>query len=320
MPKRYAGQTGERHSERISRNARTDSCSNPRSDQVTEALMKATQGLTERRSEFLKSLVDFTKEHRGQRWSGTLSEFLEGVFPADPRGMTRTSHQYVWDMLRSKGFDEPGGRFRCQLFEDELYGIDDTIDRVVDYFKAASAGSEVGRRLLLLLGPPSGGKSSMVILLKRGLEAYSHTEAGAIYAIKGCPVHESALHLVPHTLRPKFRQTYDVEISGELCPQCASRLQLEFGGDFMQMPVERVFISEASRVGVGTYAPHDPTTADIADLVGSVDLSKVSEFGDEGDPRAWSWSGAVFAASRGVLEMIEILKVKREFLYLLLTP
>ena len=85
------------------------------------------------------------------------------------------------------------------------------------------------------------------------------------------------------------------------------------------MPVERVFISEASRVGVGTYAPHDPTTADIADLVGSVDLSKVAQYGDEGDPRAWSWSGAVYAASRGVLEMIEILKVKREFLYLLLT-
>src|SRR3989440_21955 len=87
----------------------------------------------------------------------------------------------------------------------------------------------------------------------------------------------------------------------------------------MQMPVQRMFLSEAARTGVGTYAPHDPTTADIADLVGSVDLSKVSEIGDEGDPRAWSWSGAVFAASRGMLEMIEILKVKREFLYLLLT-
>ncbi len=60
-------------------------------------------------------------------------------------------------------------------------------------------------------------------------------------------------------------------------------------------------------------------SADIADLVGSVDLSKVAQVGDEGDPRAWSWSGAVYAASRGVLEMIEILKVKREFLYLLLT-
>ena len=53
--------------------------------------------------------------------------------------------------------------------------------------------------------------------------------------------------------------------------------------------------------------------------MGSVDLSKVAQYGDEGDPRAWSWSGAVYAASRGVLEMIEILKVKREFLYLLLT-
>jgi serine protein kinase len=225
----------------------------------------------------------------------------------------------MWDMMRAEGYDDNSGRFRCQLFEDELYGVDDTIERVVDYFKAASAGSEVGRRLLLLLGPPSGGKSSLVILLKRGLEEYSHTDQGALFAIHGCPVHESPLHLVPHTLRPQFRQTYGVDITGELCPHCVHRLGGEYSGDFMQMPVQRIFLSEAGRMGVGTYAPHDPTTADIADLVGSVDLSKVSEFGDEGDPRAWSWSGSVFAASRGLLEMIEILKVKREFLYLLLT-
>ena len=285
----------------------------------TDTTMKTPT--SERHSDFLKSLVEFTKDHRAARWSGTLSDFLETIFRNDAKGIVRTSHQYTWDMLRANGFDEgfSDGRFRCQLFEDELFGIDDTIGRVLDYFKAASAGSEVGRRLLLLLGPPSGGKSSMVILLKRGLEAYSQTDAGALYAIHGCPVHESPLHLIPHTLRPQFRQTYGVEITGELCPHCTSRLQHDYGGDFMQVPVERIFISESGRVGVGTYAPHDPTTADIADLVGSVDLSKVSEFGDEGDPRAWSWSGAVFAASRGLLEMIEILKVKREFLYLLLT-
>ncbi len=263
----------------------------------------------EQRTSLIRSLSDFTRQHRAAHWAGTFASFLETVFPADTRGIARTSHQYMWDMLRAKE----------QLFADELFGVDDTIERVMDYFKAASAGSEVGRRLLLLLGPPSGGKSSMVILLKRGLEAYSHTDAGALYGIHGCPVHESPLHLIPHTMRGQFRQTYGVEVSGELCPYCVSRLQHEFSGDFMQMPVQRIFISEAGRVGVGTYAPHDPTTADIADLVGSVDLSKVSEFGDEGDPRAWSWSGAVFAASRGVLEMIEILKVKREFLYLLLT-
>jgi serine protein kinase len=276
-------------------------------------------GVAGRHSDFLKSLFDFTKDHRAARWTGTFAKFLEGVFPADAHAITRSSHQYIWDMMRAQGLDDTSGRVRCQLFKDELYGIDDTIERVVDYFKAAAAGSEVGRRLLLLLGPPSGGKSSMVILLKRGLEAYSQTDAGALYAIHGCPVHESPLHLVPHTLRPQFRETYGVEITGELCPYCAHRLAQELSADFMQMPVHRFLVSEAGRCGVGTYAPHDPTTADIADLVGSVDLSKVSEYGDEGDPRAWSWSGAVFAASRGLLEMIEILKVKREFLYLLLT-
>jgi len=278
-----------------------------------------SDGNNERKASLLRSLNDFTKEHRAAHWAGTFASFLEQIFPNDARSLARTSHQYIWDMMRAEGFDDSQGRFRCQLFEDELYGINDTIERVVDYFKAAAAGSEVGRRLLLLLGPPSGGKSSMVILLKRGLEEYSHTDAGALYGIHGCPVHESALHLVPHTLRGQFRASYGVDIQGELCPHCVSRLQHDFNGDFMQMPVERIFITEAGRVGVGTYAPHDPTTADIADLVGSVDLSKVSEFGDEGDPRAWSWSGAVFAASRGMLEMIEILKVKREFLYLLLT-
>src|ERR1051325_1891299 len=273
----------------------------------------------ERHTNFLKSLETFSKGHRAAEWSGTFGAFLESIFPQNPAGIVRSSHQYVWDMLRTDGLADDTGQLHCRVFEDELYGIEQTLDRLVDYFKAASAGSEVGRRLLLLLGPPSGGKSSMVILLKRGLEEYSHTDAGALYGIHGCPVHESALHLVPHTLRGQFRASYGVDIQGELCPFCVARLQQEFHGDFMQMPVQRIFINEAGRVGVGTYAPHHPTTADIADLVGSVDLSKVSEFGDEGDPRAWSWSGAVFAASRGMLEMIEILKVKREFLYLLLT-
>src|SRR4026208_2507816 len=64
---------------------------------------------------------------------------LESVFPADSRGVSRSSHQYMWDMMRA----EQG------LFKDELYGIDDTLERVTDYFKAAASGSEVGRRLPL---------------------------------------------------------------------------------------------------------------------------------------------------------------------------
>src|SRR3981081_4267860 len=130
---------------------------------------------------------------------------------------------------------------------------------------------------------------------------------------------ENPLNLIPASLRAEFRDRYGVEIQGELSPWAREYVERELDGGFVRGPWGGVFLSEASRTGIGTYAPHDPTTADIADLVGSVDLAKVAQIGDEGDPRAWSWSGAVYAASRGLLEMIEILKVKREFLYLLLT-
>ncbi|MDX1374837.1 MAG: serine protein kinase, partial [Burkholderiales bacterium] len=136
----------------------------------------------ERQQSFLRSLDEFSKDHRAAHWSGTFGEFLENIVPANAEGIGRSSHEYVWDMIRSKSHVDDDGRFRCTLFEEELFGIDETLERLVDYFKAASAGSEVGRRLLLLLGPPSGGKSSLVILLKRGIEEYSRTEAGALYA------------------------------------------------------------------------------------------------------------------------------------------
>ncbi len=270
---------------------------------------------------FIESLSTFTREHQAKQWRGTFAEFVRDIVGPQSRLVTRSSHQYVWDMLRwmqrREQKESDDNHFR--LFSHELFGIDKPLQRVVDYFKAASAGSEVGRRLLLLLGPPSGGKSSLVILLKRGIEEYSLTDEGAIYGLQGSPLHENPLNLVPYSLRAEFRETYGVDIQGDLSPWAQSVLEHEYGGDFMRYPVERIFLAEAKRMGVGTYAPHDPTTADIADLIGSVDLSKVSDYGDEGDPRAWSWSGAVYSASRGLLEMIEILKVKREFLYLLLT-
>jgi len=272
-------------------------------------------------SDFLDSLNRFSKEHRAQRWEGTLADFLTHILPTRPAAFTRTSHEYIWDMLLWHGRDAEGDDVQKarELFKRELFGVDEPLRRVVDYFKAAAAGSDVGRRLLLLLGPPSGGKSTLAILLKRGLEEYSRTDEGALYAIKGSPLRESPLNVIPTSLRSEFRDAYGVSISGEISPWARDYIDRECEGDYLRMPVERIFLSEAARCGIGTYAPHDPSTADIADLVGSVDLSKVAHVGDEGDPRAWSWSGAVYAASRGVLEMIEILKVKREFLYLLLT-
>src|SRR5690606_30354115 len=192
------------------------------------------------RHTFIDDLTAFATEHHAQHWRGTFAEFLRDILPKDPPRFARSSHQYIYDMLlwyrdaqranpvQHADFEaESSPVTEKALFSGELFGIDAALDRVVDYFKAAAAGSDVGRRLLLLLGPPSGGKSSLVILLKRGLEEYSHTEQGALYALSGSPLHESPLNLIPASLRPKFRETYGVDFNGELSPHSRARLRSE---------------------------------------------------------------------------------------------
>jgi serine protein kinase len=105
-----------------------------------------------RRSTFVDSLSSFSRLHRAQRWEGTFSQFLNEILPKNPAALARTSHEYIWDMLRwhgrtaqSDGGESNGAR---ELFRRELFGIDEPLSRVVDYFKAAAAGSDVGRRLL----------------------------------------------------------------------------------------------------------------------------------------------------------------------------
>ena len=66
-----------------------------------------------------------------------------------------------------------------------------------------------------------GGKSTIVSMLKRGLESYPRTDEGAVYAIRGCPMHEEPLHLVPEVLRDDVERDHP---STRLCrrSRCAA--------------------------------------------------------------------------------------------------
>ena len=164
---------------------------------------------------FVDSLSAFSRLHRAQRWEGTFGEFLTTILPAIPRDRAHQPRVHLGHaaVVRARSGGQRQTR-RARLFKRELFGVDEPLARVVDYFKAAAAGSDVGRRLLLLLGPPSGGKSTLAILLKRGLEEYSRTDEGALYAIKGSPLRRTPLNLVPASLRGGFRETYGVESTG----------------------------------------------------------------------------------------------------------
>src|SRR5215831_18629305 len=99
---------------------------------------------------FIESLSSFSKLHRAQRWEGTFGDFLANILPANPSALARSSHEYIWDMLRWHGraaAPDAAENVRArELFKRELFGIDEPLSRVVDYFKAAAAGSDVGRR------------------------------------------------------------------------------------------------------------------------------------------------------------------------------
>ena len=52
---------------------------------------------------FIETLSSFSRLHRAQRWEGTFGEFLANILPANPAALARTSHEYIWDMLRWHG-------------------------------------------------------------------------------------------------------------------------------------------------------------------------------------------------------------------------
>lgn len=267
----------------------------------------------------LEKIDAHLQTHRASAWEGTFRDYLTNVLIPAPY-LGKRAHQRLYDMISAAGVSmDEDGKESYGFFEHDLFGIDAPLAKVVEYFKAAALGSDVGRRILLLYGPPSSGKSQLVILLKRGLEEFSYTDAGAVYAIADCPQHEDPLNLIPHVMRREFQMEIGIHVEGELCPLCALHLRERHHGDIYQMPVRRIFFSEKERRGIGTFVPSDPKSQDIAELVGSIDLSTIGDYGSESDPRAYRFDGELNVANRGLMEFIEMLKADERFLYVLLT-
>ena len=267
-------------------------------------------------------LEDLRREHEALRWEGSFREYFELV-AQNPR-IAQLSHARINDMVHAAGVERLNEGTQHEIlsykfFANELFGIEEPIARIVEYFKSAAQRLEVRKRILLLMGPVGGGKSTIVNMLKRGLEEWAKTEAGAVYAIKDCPMHEEPLHLIPHQLRGEVEKHYGIYIEGDLCPQCRYALDHTYGGRHEDVKVHRVVFSEKERVGIGTFSPSDPKSQDITELTGSIDLSTIGEVGVESDPRAYRFDGELNIANRGLMEFVEMLKVDEKFLYSLLT-
>ncbi|MFZ5590286.1 MAG: protein prkA, partial [Bacillota bacterium] len=179
--------------------------------------------------DFLKRLEEHRSLEKQLAWEGTFEEYLQ-IVRKSPH-VCQLAHSRIYEMIRAAGVEElEGGVKRYKFFANELFGIDRTLEKLVEeYFHPAARRLDVRKRILLLMGPVSGGKSTLVAMLKRGLEKFSRTDAGALYGIKGCPMHEEPLHLIPRELREDFQKEYGVYIEGELCPACRLMVESEYG-------------------------------------------------------------------------------------------
>ncbi|MCK1981245.1 PrkA family serine protein kinase [Peribacillus simplex] len=268
--------------------------------------------------DILKKIEKFREDEQKLKWEGTFAEYLE-ILKETPL-VAQSAHSRVYNMIRDAGIEEVNGTKKYNFFSGQLFGLEDSLERLIEeYFHPAAKRLDVRKRILLLMGPVSGGKSTLVSLLKRGLENYSLKDTGAIYAIKGCPMHEDPLHLIPQYLRDDFFEEYGIRIEGNLSPLNVMRLEQEYGSRIEDVMVERIFLSEDKRVGIGTFSPSDPKSQDIADLTGSIDFSTIAEYGSESDPRAYRFDGELNKANRGMMEFQEMLKCDEKFLWHLLS-
>src|SRR3982750_2265125 len=139
-----------------------------------------------------------------------------------------------------------------------FYGMEDTIERIVGFFRHAAQGLEERKQIVYLLGPVGGGKSSLAERLKALMEQEP------IYVLKAgeqiSPVYESPLGLFdPERLGDMLEDRYNIprrRLTGLMSPWALKRLD-EFGGDISRFRVARVRPSRLRQIAVSKTEPGD---------------------------------------------------------------
>ncbi|MCG7521375.1 PrkA family serine protein kinase [Ruegeria sp. Ofav3-42] len=207
---------------------------------------------------------------------------------------------------------------RYEPFQD-IYGVEETIERIVGFFRHASQGLEERKQILYLLGPVGGGKSTLAEILKNLMERQP------IYVLRAgdeiSPIFESPLGLFDRArMGDLLENKYNIPkrlLNGLISPWAVKRLQ-EFDGDISRFSVVKLYPSKLRQICVAKTEPGDENNQDISSLVGKLDIRKLEEF-SQNDPDAYSYSGALNRTTQGLMEFVEMFKAPIKVLHPLLT-
>ena len=207
---------------------------------------------------------------------------------------------------------------RYPAFKD-FFGMEDTIERIVGFFRYAAQGLEEKKQIIYLLGPVGGGKSSLAERLKALMEEHP------IYVLAAgdqvSPLFESPLMLFnPERMGDLLEDKYGVakrRLTGLMSPWAVKRLD-EFDGDISKFSVVRLQPSKLRQIAIAKAEPGDENNQDVSTLVGKVDIRKLEHFSQD-DPDSYSYSGGLNRTTQGLLEFVEMFKAPIKVLHPLLT-
>ncbi|MGI9380133.1 MAG: PrkA family serine protein kinase [Methyloligellaceae bacterium] len=201
----------------------------------------------------------------------------------------------------------------------DFFGLEETIERIVGFYRHAAQGLEERKQILYLLGPVGGGKSSLADRLKDLVEKYPVYVLAAGDEVS--PIFESPLGLFdPNSMGAVLEDRYDIPrriLNGHVSPWAVKRLD-EFSGDISKFSVVKIFPSKLRQICVAKTEPGDENNQDISSLVGKVDIRKLEYFG-QNDADAYSYSGGLNRTTQGLLEFVEMFKAPLKMLHPLLT-
>ncbi|MCB1920089.1 MAG: PrkA family serine protein kinase [Candidatus Competibacteraceae bacterium] len=254
----------------------------------------------------------------------TLQEYLE-LCKTDPSAYASAAERLLKAIGEPELVDTRNDPRLSRIFQnkvlklypafEEFYGMEDSIEQIVSYLRHAAQGLEEKKQILYLLGPVGGGKSSLAERLKQLMERVP------FYAIKDSPVFESPFGLFnPEEDGPILEEDYGIPsryLRHIMSPWAAKRLQ-EYNGDITKFKVVKLRPSILHQIGVAKTEPGDENNQDISSLVGKVDIRKLEHFA-QNDPDAYSFSGALCRANRGLMEFVEMFKAPIKVLHPLLT-
>jgi len=207
----------------------------------------------------------------------------------------------------------------------DFYGMEETIEQIVSFFKHAAQGLEESKQILYLLGPVGGGKSSLSERLKELMQRVPIYTIQALNKERNVwetsPVLESPLGLFdPDEDGVDIENDYGVSVrylKHIMSPWAVKRLE-EAEGDISTFRVVKLWPSVLKQTGITKVEPGDENNQDISALVGKVNIRELEDY-EQHDPDAYNWAGGLNVTTQGILEFVEMFKAPIKMLHPLLT-